>query len=391
MSNIKSTFVAVVAGFLCHACSREQEELYQDPCADPKVKVGHYSSESIEPADKHGGRYSVYKYEFKGKGPAHKMADVRKYELDHMGSRGSEVSVKVHIEWPEEGAGLTKDALAKVRKAILWMAFTSEVVWTKWEDDKTPTIYIVPEALGETEASLIKRDKELWASEGEDRELDEFGLQPADWARLVGDALSHQTGRLPAKDAGRVTTKSLELAISGIKRCAQDSYKCEPPRMLNDGWWHCCSQWTFIADQHLDWPFGVTAKKGVEWYERPVLCVWNEGYDNDGGHGCHSSYCAKVYSLPDGRELGPEDYFAKDKLNSLAEAVWKRYAAEYMEPEKVKIWEEEARKENAGPMIDFDEINMQITKDGIKWTWAPDSLGDVPTAFFTWNELKAFK
>ena len=156
MSSTKPTLVAVVIGLLCLACSREQDEVYQDPYADPDVKVGQNAAEHVESADQHEGRYSVRSYEFKGKGPAHKMADVKKYELDHMGSRGSEVSVKVHIEWPEEKAGLTKDALAKVRKTILWMAFAH-----------TPEVipYTVPESLGETEESLRKRDKELWAKQ----------------------------------------------------------------------------------------------------------------------------------------------------------------------------------------------------------------------------------
>ena len=85
MSSTKSTLVAVVIGLLCLACSREQDELCQDPYADPDVKVGQQSSEQFEPADKHEGRYSVRKYEFKGKGPAHKMSEVRKYGLDHTG------------------------------------------------------------------------------------------------------------------------------------------------------------------------------------------------------------------------------------------------------------------------------------------------------------------
>ena len=164
--------------------AHEKEELYQDPYADPNVKVGQHAFEKVEPAEQHEGRYSVRSYEFRGKGPAHKMSDVRKYDLDHTGSRGSKVSAKVHIEWPEEKSGLSKDALAKVRKTILWMAFahTPEV-----------TPYTAPESLGETEESLRKRDRELWAKEGEDRDIDdEFGLQPADWAKLVGDALSHK-------------------------------------------------------------------------------------------------------------------------------------------------------------------------------------------------------
>ena len=87
--------LAVVVGMLCVACSRERDEVYRDPYANPNVKVGQQASEQIEPADKHEGRYSVHKYEFKGKGPAHTMADVKKCELDYMGSRGSEVPVKV--------------------------------------------------------------------------------------------------------------------------------------------------------------------------------------------------------------------------------------------------------------------------------------------------------
>ena len=145
MGSAYSFLIAV----LCVACSRENE-VYQDPCADPNVRVGQHETEQIEPADKHEGRFSVHKYEFSGKGPAHKMADVKKYELDHMGSRGSDVSVKVHIEWPESQSGLSKDALAKVRKTILWMAFAH-----------TPEVkpYSVPESLGETEESLRKHDR----------------------------------------------------------------------------------------------------------------------------------------------------------------------------------------------------------------------------------------
>jgi len=370
--------IAAIIGTLCSGCSREQDEVYQDPYA---VKVGQQSLEQVEPADKHEGRYSVYKYEFKGKGPAHKMVDVKKYELDHMGSRGSEVSVKVHIEWPEEKSGLSKDGLAKVRKTILWMAFAH-----------TPEIkpYSAPESLGETEESLRKRDKELWAKEGDDREIDdEFGLQPADWAKLVGDALSHKTGRIPAKDDGRVTTKALELGMSGIKERAQSCYKCKPPEKMNDSWWHCCSQWSFIVDLHLDSPFGVTEKENAEWYERPVICVWNEGYDCDGGNGCHDSYCSKVFSLPEGRELGVEDYFAPEKLKALAAFVAKRLYEKDLDGE-VSAEKTECQLDLAG-----DEVSMLVSKEGVKWTWAPYSIlpgcNGAPSIFVKWQELKEFR
>ena len=372
---------AAIIGVLCSACSREEDEVYQDPYADPNVKVGQQSSEQVELADKHEGRYSVYKYEFKGKGPAHTMAEVKKYELGHTGSRGSEVSVKVHIEWPEEKSGLSKDALAKVRKTILWMAFAH-----------TPEVkpYTVPESLGETEESLRKRDKELWAKEGDNREIDdEFGLQPADWAKLVGDALSHKTGRIPAKDDGRVTTKALDLGLSGIKEHAQASYQCKPPENVNGHWWHYCSQWSFIVDLHLDWPFGVTPKENAEWYERPVLCVRNEGYDRDGGNGCHDCYCSKVFSLPDGQELGVEDYFAPDKLKALAAFVTKRFYSAHLEEEEV------AEKSKYPLDLTGDDVSMLVTKEGVKWTWDPYSIlpgcYGTPSVFIKWNELGDFK
>ena len=372
---------SMLLALLCVACSRE-EELYQSPYADSnEKKVGRQETERVEPADQHDGRYSLYLYEFEGKGPAHTVADIKKYGLDDMGSRGSEVSVKVRIEWPDEKAGLSADALAKVRKTILWMAFAH-----------TPEIspYSVPESLGETEESLRKHDKELWAKDGDNREIDdEFGLQPADWTKLVGDALSHKTGRIPAKDDGRVTTKALELGMSGIKKHAQSSYQCKPPENVNGHWWHYCSQWSFIVDLHLDWPFGVTPKENAEWYERPVICVWNEGYDRDGGNGCHDCYCSKVFGLPDGRELGVEDYFATDKLKALAAFVTKRFYSEHLEEEEV------AEKSKYPLDLTGDEVSMLVTKEGVKWTWDPDSIlpgcDGAPSVFIKWDELKEFR
>lgn len=381
IGDCRSFLLSVAIVVLCASCSREQDEVYQDPYANPDVKVGQETSEQVEPADKHEGLYSVHKYVFKGKGPAHTMAEVKKYELDHMGSRGSEVSVKVHIEWPEERSGLTKGALAKVRKTILWIALAHA-------PEVSP--YTVPESLGETEESLRKHDKELWAKEGDNREIDdEFGLQPADWAKLVGDALSHKTGRIPAKDDGRVTTKALELGMAGLKEHAQTCYKCKPPEKMNDHWWHCCSQWSFIVDLHLDWPFGVTAKENAKWYERPVLCVWNEGYDGDGGQGCHESYCSKVFSLPDGRELGIEDYFAPDKLKALSAFVTKRFLHENYEPE------EAARREQWPFDLTEDDVSILVNREGVKWTWGPYTVlpgaHGAPSIFFKWEELEAFK
>lgn len=358
--------------------SEGPDNLYKDPYADPDDKVGLQISESFEPAELHGGRYSVYSYEFNGKGLAHKMADVRKYGLDHMGSRGSDVYVKIHVEWPEEQSGLTKDVLAKVRKAILWMDFVLVPI---------PCPYVSPEALGETEESLLKLNKELWAKGGEDRDLEGSGLQPADWATLCCGVLSYETGRLPTKDDGRITSKSLELGLADIKAHAQSCYKCAPPEKMNDSWWHQCSQWTFGVNQHIDMPFGPTAKENPKWYERPVLCIWVNGYDNDGGNGCHSSYCSKVYSLPDGIELGMKDYFAAGKLKKLSAFVTKRLYTELLE-------DSEAKEMSKGP-LDLDEAYMLVSKDGIKWTWGAYSIlpgcYGTPSVFIKWEELEAFK
>lgn len=354
------------------------DEFYKDPYANPNEKIGQQLSESFEPAELHGGRYSVHSFEFKGKGLAHKMSDVRKCGLDHMGSRGSDVHVKIHVEWPEERSGLTKDALAKVRKAILWMNFVLVPM---------PCPYTSPESLGETEESLLKRNKELWAKEGEDRDLEGFGLQPADWATLCSGALSFETGRLPAKDDGRVTTKSLELGLAEIKDHAKACYRCDLPEKANDSRSHQCSRWTFDVEQHVDMPFGQTAKESSKWYERPVLCVWVDGYDDDCGNGCHARYCSKVYSLPDGIELGLEDYFATGKLKKLSAFAAKRLYSELLE-------EDEAKSRLECPP-DLEGASMLVTKDGVKWTWAAYSIlpgcYGTPSVFIRWEDLEAFK
>lgn len=356
----------------------EPEKTYQDPWANPNEKTGQYVAESFESAELHEGRYSVYDYEFKGKGPAHTLSDVRKYGLDHAGSRGSDVHVKMHVEWPEWRAGLTKDALAKVRKAILWMNFVLVPM---------PCPHTGPESLGETEDSLRERNKELWAKEGMDRDIEEFGLQPADWATLCCDALSYETGRLPASNNGRISTKALEAGLAEIKANAQACYKCETPEKLNDGWWHYCSQWSFGVDQHIDLPFGPEAKEDAKWYERPVLCVWVEGYDDDGGNGCHCRYCSKVYSLPDGIELGVEDYFAPGKLKKLSAFVTERLYRELLAAD-------EATQRLEYP-LDLEEASMLVSKAGVRWTWPAYSILPgcycTPSVFIKWRELEAFK
>lgn len=206
---------------------------------------------------------------------------------------------------------------------------------------------------------------------------------------MVNDALSHKNGRLPAKDDERINTEALELGMAGIKEYAQSCYKCAQPKMMNGGWWHCCSQWTFIIDLHLEWPFGLTVSENAKWFERPVLCVWNAGYDRDGGQGCHARYCSKVFSLPDGQELGIEDYFAPEKLKALSEFVTKRFFDEYYEADEV------ARGELRLLNLSADYVSMLVNKDGVKWTWAPYTVlpgcYGAPSISFKWDELAQFR
>ncbi|MBO6066540.1 MAG: hypothetical protein J6P80_00080, partial [Kiritimatiellae bacterium] len=156
---------------------------------------------------------------------------------------------------------------------------------------------------------------------------------------------------------------------------------------LNDGWWHYCSQWSFGVDQHIDLPFGPEAKEDAKWYERPVLCVWVEGYDDDGGNGCHCRYCSKVYSLPDGIELGVEDYFAPGKVKKLSAFVTERLYRELLAAD-------EATQRLEYP-LDLEEASMLVSKAGVRWTWPAYSILPgcycTPSVFIKWRELEAFK
>lgn len=352
---------------LCGACSKESGEVEWQ---EEEILPGQSETCHTEPAEMHEGRYSVYEYEFKGRGEPHADEDCN--------YRGSEVVAKIHLEWPEAEAGLTEAALSKVRKAILWAAFSDEAV-THWIDLDHPVRYIVPEALGETEEALKARNKELCALEGYVWEEDKFGLSPSDWGRLTVDALS-PTGVIANR--GQVTGDALDLAIEGIKRKAHDDYKCD---LSQKG--HCCSRWTFIVDLRLDWPFGLGTKAGAEWYGQPVICVENEGYSNDGGNGCHDQYVASVFSLPDGRELGPDDYFAADTMDKLSQMVTERLYRECLD--------EAEAKERSQYSLDLKEAHMLVTKEGIKWTWDPYSIlagcYGAPSVTIPWEELTPFR
>ena len=95
----------LVAGMLYAAHLREKDQVYQDPYANPNEKIGQHVSEKVEPAEQHGGRFSVQSYEFTGKGPAHKMSDVRKYDDERL----EEGEAAEKSKWPLD---LTSDEVS---------------------------------------------------------------------------------------------------------------------------------------------------------------------------------------------------------------------------------------------------------------------------------------
>ncbi len=331
--------------------------------------------EKNEPASRHEGRFSVYEYEFKGEGRQHTKDEIEKYGMSPTYVNRSLIDLVWHIEWPEQQSGLTPDALAKVRRIILWATIGLE----------TPNSYIPIETFGETEEELKTRIRRLRAKKGESWEDSEYGLSVTDYSYLASDALSLETGRKMPKDDGRITTQTLEKALSGLKRCAQDGYIC---KLSGDT--HCCQNWTFISDLRLDWPFGITAKDNAEWYEKPVLCFSSDGYINGGGTGT-SYFLAKVFSLPDGRELFVEDYFAVDKLKELSNYVWQKFLEEWNFEDAEKV---DALKESKINLLD-ESISIVPSKEGMKWIWGYDTLcprnDGTPAVFTTWKELQAFR
>ena len=345
---------------------------------DEEEKVEREVSENTEPASQHDGMYSVYEYSFKGKGREHTKKEKRKYCISN--SEGccfpgnhSEVEAKWHVEWPYENSGLTSDALAKVRKAILCMAFASE--------EEVLCEYIESE------------DTDRWKERYEDNTL-----SISDMLWLV---LSQGIGKTPMKDDGRVSVNPLEVAMEGLKEHAESCLMCTPMQR-----YHQCSHWNFTADVRLKWPFGTSKKEGGKWYEKPILCVEHYGYSNDGGHGCHSFSCSEIYSLPDGIELKTEDFFAEDKLEELKLFVLERLIKELnMDFEEFQSnyivtsetgWEEKTEElVKKDFSITSSYVTIQVNEQGMEWIWnayyiLPGAWG-MPSVFIKWEDLEPFK
>ena len=307
----RNTYAVLVLALLagCEKCENVQISNTNEQWA--MEKPGVYAEEKIETADMHGGKFAVFEYEFRARGPEHPLA----INGEDWGPRGSDVAAKWHIEWPEEGAGLSGEALMKVRKRILKMA------------------------------------------SGDEAEQSEAGQEGA------GEA-------------------DIWRKVAALKARAMKEYKCNPEEE-----YHLCSRWEYIADIRLEWPFGQDAKAGAEWYGRPVICVRNDGYSNNGGNGCHTQYAASVFSVPDGRELGPDDYFAADTMDELAQMVTERLYRECLD--------EAEAKERSQYSLDLKEVHMLVTKEGIKWTWDPYSIlagcYGAPAVTIPWEELAPFR
>lgn len=349
-------------------------------------------SENTEPASQHDGKYSVYEYNFKGKGREHTKKEKRKWKID---GNSSNVSANWHVEWPEENSGLNSDALAKVRKFILWMAFFSEV---------PNGVLPAEEVLCEPIETLQKRAFEL-LGEGDPNEWEKYyeddtlSISEVSW--LAGDFLSRGNGKKPMKDDGKVSIKALEAATEGLKKHAESCLMCTPLKR-----YHRCSQWEFTADVRLSWPFGTSKKEGGKWYEKPILCVKHYGYSNDGGQGEQGFSFSKIFSLPDGIELVTEDFFAEEKLEDLKLFVLERLIKrldmdfeEFMSHYVVTSetgWE---TKDEALVKKDFSitspYVSIQVNEQGVEWSWdayyiLPGAWG-IPSVFINWEDLEPFK
>ena len=142
----------------------------------------------------------------------------------------------------------------------------------------------------------------------------------------------------------------------------------------------------FTAQVSLSWPFGLKAKEGAKWYERPVMCVTHWGYANDGGNGDHSFNTSKIYSLPDGEELYIEDYFASDKLKDLKAFVKQRLISDWINDDE----DGKAELERNGFYLD----DIKISEKGMLFKWPVYAILSRPWAspevFIEWKDLEPF-
>lgn len=328
------------------------------------------------------GCFSLYTYSFRGEGKKHTKEEIEKYHIQKnmLGVCYPSVKSECKIEWPEEESGLTPAALAKVRRAILWMAFPQTEPFSCLPYERL-------KGFGETPGSILKYlgmiDTNKWeyldhyiSDSIEDGYLSNSGN-----FSLSAFVLSSYMGKLPATEGDEVGDDCLRFSLDFAKQFANECYEC---KLEN---YHQCSQYTFDAAVELSWPFGLKAKDGAKWYERPILCVNYSGYANDGGHGNHSMTMSKIYSLPDGEEQIFKDYFDSDKLDDLKAFVKQRVIRDWLENSEEGIKEMEA--------FGFYLDNILVSEEGMMFKWPPYAIlpgsGGSPEVLIEWKDLEEFK
>ena len=326
------------------------------------------------------GTFSLYEYSFSGEGEEHTKEEREKYGIpDWQECNYSKVESTIKIAWPELESGLTPAALAKVRRTILWMAF-SQVV---------PSGFIPYDrlkGLGETKESILKYLDIIDTNEWE--YLDHYITESAEDGEisnsgnfcLAGFVRSRFVGKLPAKEGDEVGDDCLMASLAFAKQYVNECYECK----LESG--HQCSRYDFTAQIDLSWPFGLKAKEGAKWYEQPVMCVKYWGYANDGGNGDHSDNALKIYRLPDGEELSFEDYFASDKLKALEALVKQRLISDWLKGSKDGIDELESKT--------FYLCDFIVREEGMLFKWPVYELlsrpWNSPEVFIEWKDLEPF-
>ena len=328
------------------------------------------------------GCFSLYTYSFRGEGKKHTKEEIEKYHIQKnmLGVCYPSVKSECKIEWPEEESGLTPAALAKVRRAILWMAFPQTEPFSCLPYERL-------KGFGETPGSILKYlgmiDTNKWeyldhyiSDSIEDGYLSNSGN-----FSLSAFVLSSYMGKLPATEGDEVGDDCLRFSLDFAKQFANECYEC---KLEN---YHQCSQYTFDATVELSWPFGLKAKDGAKWYERPILCVNYSGYANDGGHGNHSMTMSKIYSLPDGEEQIFKDYFDSDKLEDLKAFVKQRVIRDWLENSEEGIKEMEA--------FGFYLDDILVSEEGMMFKWPPYAIlpgsGGSPEVLIEWKDLEEFK
>lgn len=344
----------------------------------------HYAYKNEYESSLRKGLFTLYEYTFSGEGEKHTKEEIKLFNISTYNSVYPKIDVECRIEWPNEDCGLTAAALAKVRRAILWASF-SQVV---------PFGYIPYErlkGLGETPESILAYKgmdgtNSSWNLDyyiGDSVE-DCFLSNSGNYA-LESFILSHKAGKIPAREGDVVGDDCLEFSLDFLKEYTHECYECD----LEE--YHICSQYTFDAKVTLSWPFGLKAKEGTKWYEKPVLCVRHWGYANDGGNGDHSFLNHKIYSLPDGEELFLRDYFAEDKLEALTAFVKQRLIKDWLNNEEEGI----NLLEKNGFELDKGYVNILVNEKGMEFQWPVYAILPRPYAapeiFIEWEELEPFK